>query len=66
MGMKLKDQVMFANLAIFAGMVVAYFQGVSILYIVVGGLLAFVVVTGVFFLMIRRARKQGTGKREQG
>lgn len=64
--MKLKDQAMFANLAIFGGMVVAYFQGFPILYIAVGGVLAFVVVTSAFFLLIRRARRKGTWERDQG
>jgi divalent metal cation (Fe/Co/Zn/Cd) transporter len=56
--MKLKDQVMFANLAIFGGMVVAYFQGFPILYIVGCGVLAFVVVSAFFFYRIRSARRQ--------
>ncbi len=62
--MKLKDQAMFANLAIFGGMVVAYFQGVQILYIVGGGVLAFVVVTGLFFVLIKRAKKLGAVDKE--
>jgi hypothetical protein len=63
-GMKLKDQAMFANLAIFAGMVVAYFQGFSILFIVGCGVLAFVLVSAFFLYRIKRARRQGEGARE--
>ena len=64
--MKLKDQVMFANLAIFGGMVVAYFQGFRILTILICGVLAFVVVTAFFFYRIRRAKRQGSGVRRAG
>jgi len=64
--MKLKDQVMFANLAIFAGMVVAYFQGVAILTIALCGGLAFLLVTWFFFRRMREAKRQGEGTREQG
>jgi Ca2+-dependent lipid-binding protein len=63
--MKLKDQAMFANLAIFAGMVVAYFQGFSILSIVSCGVSAFVLVTTAFLYRIKRARKQRAVDSEQ-
>jgi divalent metal cation (Fe/Co/Zn/Cd) transporter len=56
--MKLKDQVMFANLAIFGAMVVAYFQGYPIPYIAACGVLAFILVSAFFFYRIRKARKQ--------
>jgi len=64
--MKLKDQAMLANLAIFGGMVVAYFQGISMLYIVGGGVLAFVVVSAVFIYRMKKAKRQGSGVRAQG
>ena len=56
--MKLKDQAMFANLAILGGMVVAYFQGFPILYIVGGGVLAFVVVSAVFIYLTKKAKRR--------
>jgi hypothetical protein len=59
--MKLKDQVMLVNLCLFGGMVVAYFQGFPILNIVGFGVLAFVVVSAVFFYLIKRAKKQKSG-----
>jgi hypothetical protein len=62
--MKLKDQVMLVNLGIFGGMVVAYFQGFSIPYIAGCGVLAFVVVSAVFFYRIRRAKKLGAVDKE--
>ena len=55
--MKLKDQAMLANFAIFGGVVVAYFQGFPILYIVGGGVLAFVVVSAVFIYRMRAAKR---------
>jgi hypothetical protein len=63
-GMKLKDQAMFANLAIFAGMVVGYFQGFPILSILGCGVLAFVVVSGIFVYLTKRARRQRARDRD--
>jgi len=63
-GMRLKDQAMLVNLCIFGGMVVAYFQGISMLYIVGGGVLAFVVVSAVFIYRMKKAKRQGLGNRE--
>jgi hypothetical protein len=56
--MKLKDQVMFANLAIFGGMVVAYIQGFPVLNILLCGGLAFLLVSWFFFHRMRQAKRQ--------
>jgi Ca2+-dependent lipid-binding protein len=56
-GMKLKDQAMFANLAIFGGMVVAYFQGYNVFIIVGVGVVVFVIVSAIFLYRIRQAKK---------
>jgi ABC-type antimicrobial peptide transport system permease subunit len=56
--MKLKDQAMLANLAIFGGMVWAYFQGFPMLYIVGCGVGVFVVVSAIFLYRIKKARRR--------
>jgi hypothetical protein len=56
--MKIKDQAMLVNLGIFGGMVVAYFQGYPILYIVGCGLLAFVVASATLVYRMRMAKRQ--------
>lgn len=49
---------MLVNLAIFGGVVWAYFQGFPILYIVGCGVLEFVVVSAIFLYRIKKARRQ--------
>jgi uncharacterized membrane protein len=55
--MKLENQALIVNVAIFAGLGFEYFRGTPIVAILAAGILLLLIANIIFFVRLRRAKK---------